>query len=151
MPFTHKRPAFQDDIVNEFDKELFEGERRSSIIQHHLKRKEKPAGEPLKKKKPRKLKNGQMSVLDQIEALEHQEQEDVSPERRGNSTVVFANFDFKKAQSKASPENQSENSLVKKTAKKPDHKESQISLDFKEALNDMSLNDLIRDFDDTGL
>ena len=56
---------------------------RNSIL-HHLKRKEKPAGELPKKKKPRKPRapNGHHSVLSQIEQLEYQEHDDISPERR---------------------------------------------------------------------
>ena len=82
-----KRPAFQDDIVNEEFNFINKGEeeknqgRLGSNIQLHLRRKEKLAGD-VKKKKPRKPKAaGHMSVLDQIELLEHQENEDKSPSR----------------------------------------------------------------------
>jgi hypothetical protein len=135
QPQSHKRPAFIDDIVNEEFGDEGEGLRRNSIIQHHLKRKDK--GELPKKKKPRKPKtaNGHLSVLDQIEALEHQENEDLSPERRNN----FAAFDFKKEQLKSLDSD----TLNERYNATQNRKESiNHEADFIEA---------IRDFDDTGL
>lgn len=96
VPF--KKQAFQDDIVNE---EFNVDQRRGSILQQHLKRKEKIADLP-KKKKPRKPRaNGHLSVMDQIVQLEHQEDDDKSPERResqGTHESTLRNFNFVLAQ-----------------------------------------------------
>jgi hypothetical protein len=63
-------------------------EPRNSIL-HHLKRKERPGDLPKKKKPKRPKANMHLSVLDQIERLEHQENDDVSPQRKTQNSFNF--------------------------------------------------------------